>query len=92
MPPTRVDAEGVERVVVAERVLQLGAGEERDDTGEDADDDRADAVTKPAPGVMTTRPPTMPEQKPSTVGLPRVSHSTAAQDAPPSGRGDGWWW
>ena len=36
-----VHAEGVERVVVAERVLELGAGEERNDAGEDADDDRA---------------------------------------------------
>src|SRR5262245_8394865 len=33
------------------------------------------ALTKPAPGVMTTRPATAPEQKPSTVGLPRVNHS-----------------
>ncbi len=30
-------------------------------------------VTKPAAGVITTRPPTAPEQKPSTVGLPRVN-------------------
>src|SRR5947207_12462 len=36
-------------------------------------------VTKPAPGVITTRPATAPEQKPSTVGLPRVSHSSAGQ-------------
>src|SRR5687767_1881926 len=43
-----------------------------------------DAVTKPAHGVITTRPPTMPEQKPSTVGLLRVPHSTAAQLKPPS--------
>src|SRR5262245_40687269 len=35
-----------------------------------------DGVTKPAPGVMTTRPATAPEQKPSTVGLPRVIHSS----------------
>src|ERR1041385_6609747 len=36
-------------------------------------------VTKPAPGVITTRPATAPEQKPSTVGLPRVIHSSAGQ-------------
>ena len=36
-----VHAEGVERVVVPEHGLELGAGEERDDAGEDADDDRA---------------------------------------------------
>src|SRR6187431_99810 len=40
------------------------------------------AVTKPAAGVITTRPPTMPEQNPSTVGLPLVAHSIAAQAAP----------
>ncbi len=28
---------------------------------------------------MTTRPATAPEQKPSTVGLPRVIHSSAGQ-------------
>src|SRR4051812_36359971 len=38
-------------------------------------------VTKPADGVITTKPPTAPEQKPSTVGLPRVSHSAAGQAA-----------
>src|SRR3954468_1258175 len=38
-------------------------------------------VTKPAAGVITTKPPTAPEQKPSTVGLPRVSHSAAGQAA-----------
>src|SRR4051812_11108968 len=38
--------------------------------------------TKPAPGVMTTRPATAPEQKPSTVGLPVNSHSSAGQVAP----------
>ena len=36
-----VNAEGVERVVVLEHRLQLGAGEERHDAGEHADDDRA---------------------------------------------------
>src|SRR6266545_3464462 len=35
------------------------------------------ADTNPAAGVMTTRPATTPEQKPSTVGLPRVTHSRA---------------
>src|SRR6266404_4316386 len=32
-------------------------------------------VTKPHAGVITTRPATAPEQKPSTLGLPRVIHS-----------------
>ena len=36
-----VDAEGVERVVVAEHLLERGAEEERDDAGEHADDHRA---------------------------------------------------
>src|SRR5690242_13104885 len=40
------------------------------------------ALTKPAHGVITTRPPTIPEQKPSTVGLPRVIHSIAGQTPP----------
>src|ERR687883_261242 len=35
------------------------------------------ALTKPAAGVITTRPATAPEQKPSTVGLRRVIHSSA---------------
>src|SRR5688500_4571691 len=39
------------------------------------------AVTKPAQGVMTTKPPTAPEQKPRTEGLPRVIHSAAGQAA-----------
>src|ERR1044071_1354658 len=37
------------------------------------------AETKPEAGVMTTRPATAPEQKPRTVGLPRVIHSSAGQ-------------
>src|SRR3954462_5382899 len=36
-------------------------------------------VTKPAAGGITNKPPTAPEQKPSTVGLPRVIHSAAGQ-------------
>src|SRR5690349_7836871 len=35
--------------------------------------------TKPVAGVMTTRPATAPEQNPSTVGLPRVIHSSMGQ-------------
>src|SRR5437763_7887524 len=37
------------------------------------------ASTNPHAGVMTTSPPTAPEQKPSTLGLPRNSHSSPAQ-------------
>src|SRR6267154_1511558 len=37
------------------------------------------AVTKPQAGVITTRPATAPEQKPSTLGLPRTSHSIIGQ-------------
>src|SRR5580704_5152225 len=37
------------------------------------------AVTKPQAGVMTTRPATAPEQKPSTLGLPRQIHSAIGQ-------------
>src|SRR3954469_22672245 len=33
------------------------------------------AVMNPQAGVMTTRPATAPEQKPSTLGLPRMIHS-----------------
>src|SRR6266567_5833571 len=36
-------------------------------------------VTKPHAGVMTTSPATAPEQKPSTLGLPRVIHSAIGQ-------------
>src|SRR5882672_10126697 len=35
--------------------------------------------TKPEAGVMATRPATAPEQMPTTVGLPRISHSTIIQ-------------
>src|SRR5258708_11587993 len=36
-------------------------------------------VTKPHAGVMTTNPATAPEQKPRTLGLPRVMYSAIAQ-------------
>src|SRR5581483_6345607 len=35
--------------------------------------------TKPEAGVMATRPATAPEQMPTTVGLPRMIHSTSIQ-------------
>src|SRR5438270_13183583 len=37
------------------------------------------AVTNPQAGVITTRPATAPEQKPSTLGLPRTIHSAIGQ-------------
>src|SRR5580698_11401468 len=37
------------------------------------------AVTNPQAGVITTSPATAPEQKPSTLGLPRVTHSAMGQ-------------
>ena len=37
------------------------------------------AVTNPHAGVMTTKPATAPEQKPSTLGLPRTIHSIIGQ-------------
>src|SRR3954454_12802726 len=40
------------------------------------------AVTKPDAGVITTSPATTPEQNPSTVGLPRVTHSSAGHTVP----------
>src|SRR5207245_3978943 len=36
-------------------------------------------VTKPQAGVITTSPATAPEQKPSTLGFPRVIHSAMGQ-------------
>src|SRR6267154_3478892 len=36
-------------------------------------------VTKPQAGVITTKPATAPEQKPSTLGLPRTIHSASGQ-------------
>ena len=42
-------------------------------------------VTKPHAGVITTRPATAPEQKPRTLGLPRMMYSAMAQTK----RGDG---
>src|SRR6201993_3151387 len=35
-------------------------------------------ATYPQAGVMTTRPATAPEQKPSTLGLPRSAYSSMA--------------
>src|SRR2546428_83697 len=35
--------------------------------------------TKPDAGVMATRPATAPVQMPTTVGLPRIAHSTTIQ-------------
>src|SRR5205814_1820037 len=35
--------------------------------------------TYPQAGVITTRPPTAPEQKPRTLGLPRSAYSSIAQ-------------
>src|SRR4051812_4809285 len=35
--------------------------------------------TNPQAGVITTRPATAPEQKPSTLGLPRSTYSAMAQ-------------
>ena len=40
------------------------------------------AVTKPEAGVMQTSPATTPEQAPSTLGLPRKTHSRPAQVNP----------
>src|SRR5579872_273348 len=40
------------------------------------------ALTNPEAGVITTRPATIPEQNPSTVGLPRVYHSRSGHTAP----------
>src|SRR5437879_1512553 len=37
------------------------------------------AFTKPQAGVITTSPATAPEQKPSMLGLPLVSHSAIGQ-------------
>src|ERR1700738_3714245 len=37
---------------------------------------------KPEAGVMATRPPTAPDQMPSTVGLPFMIHSTIIQVKP----------
>src|SRR2546430_63803 len=40
--------------------------------------------TKPQAGVITTNPATAPEQKPSTLGLPRRTHSAMAQANEPT--------
>ena len=37
--------------------------------------------TKPDAGVMATRPATAPEMMPSTLGLPRNTHSAAIHDS-----------
>ena len=40
--------------------------------------------TKPAAGVIQTKPATAPEAVPSTLGLPRSSHSYKAQATAPA--------
>src|SRR5690348_6497571 len=40
--------------------------------------------TNPQAGVITTRPATAPEQKPSTLGLPRRAYSAIAQAKEPT--------
>src|ERR1700685_4192178 len=42
------------------------------------------ALTKPQAGVITTSPATAPEQKPSTLGLPRVTYSAIAHTKEPT--------
>ena len=38
-----------------------------------------EALTKPQAGVIATSPATIPEQKPSTLALPRTTYSASAQ-------------
>ena len=86
-----VDAEGVERVVVAELALERRAGEEADHAGRQRPSASAGiGCTNPAAGVMQTRPATAPEQAPSTLGLPRVIHSMPAQATAPAAAESGW--
>ena len=72
-----VDTERVERVVVLERALSFVHARNGTTPASTPISTALLAATKPAPGVITTRPATAPEQKPSTVGLPRVTHSSA---------------
>ena len=65
-----VHADDVERVVVAEAVLQAD-GQGREATGDDAEDDRAErADSAPQAGVMATRPATTPEARSDRGGVP----------------------
>ncbi len=72
-------AERVERVVVAQGVLQAG-GAQKQITPAIRPIARAPVgLTKPEAGVMATRPATAPETMPRTDGLPRAIHSANIQ-------------
>ena len=65
-----VDAEGVQRVVIAEEALTMKTMKEQKKPAI-RPMSRADmGWTKPEAGVMATRPATAPEMAPSAVGLP----------------------
>jgi hypothetical protein len=66
-----VNAERIERVVIAEHVLDFGDEEETHKADQDADDDcRKRAYKSRAAGVMATSPATRPVITPSMVGTP----------------------
>ena len=70
-----MDADDVERVVVAEPVLQAD-GQGAEHTGDDADGRCAPTVsTAAAAGVMATRPATTPDAAPRLVAWPSRSFS-----------------
>ena len=79
-----VDAEGIERIVVAERRFELVQARKQTMPAATPMTSAGIGLTKPEAGVMQTRPATAPEHAPSTVGLPRVIHSMPAQASAPA--------
>ena len=74
-----VDAEGVERVVVPSTALSFVQARKGTTPAAIPMMTAPLQSTKPQAGVITTRPATAPEQKPSTLGLPRMIHSAIGQ-------------
>ena len=80
-----VNAEGVQRIVVAELVLEASWTVKKQTTPAIRPMRMAYiGVVNPLAGVMTTRPATAPEIAPSTVGLPVLNHSMNAQASAPA--------
>ncbi len=74
-----VDAEGIERVVIAQAAFDLKDHEGAEDAGDETDEQRRNGCTKPEAGVMATSPATAPEMAPRAVGLPLWIHSAMVQ-------------
>jgi len=77
-----MDAEHVERVIVAQRVLHGGAEEQRHRPADGTERQGAHGPTSPAAGVTATRPAIAPEIRPSSDGDFFTAHPTSIHASP----------